>query len=549
MTKLFSLSLTYLLTLLFCNVSFSQMRQRVKVVNKTVVSDCGTLLRGAAQGLDTPPNAYPWKREELSSIKAAGLNTIHIYGEMYQLPTGSRMSQIDEAIQWAKEEGLYVILTIGNWDRPGWYSLNDVKGFWSLYAPRYKDETHVIFEIMNEPGDAGAADSLIEMEKEGYNIIKNAAPNSHIILMSYGSIFSGDKAILTDVRRLEKLVKIDWTNTSIGFHGYGPSAEEQEISINTVKSFGYPMICTEFTPINKSVFDTYDQPAAPLIKVYEKTGISYMHFNFAGFPESDKSIYGNPEWFKKPLADEGIVWKPDFGNWPLEKANCSVPVTEPVVASYPKINPLFFQAEWYNASSGVDKYFSTVGGCDHNDWVKFNNVFLKDFNRVRTRYAGPNGGKIEVRSNNPWEGPLLGTIDLSPTKDFGTFKEELATIAEMEGNVDIYFIFKGGFGIGNFDWFQFENTGALTFTNKGSVNNTIFLFPNPASNYIKLDFPHFDEGEVEIIIKDLSNRTCDERVLLHGDYELLDVSMLNSGLFFITASQGERKWIGRFIKN
>ena len=62
---------------------------------------------------------------------------------------GYRVETIDKVVKLTRELGLYYIMTIGN--DPGTFNEKWAVDFWKFYAARYKDETHVIFEIMNEP--------------------------------------------------------------------------------------------------------------------------------------------------------------------------------------------------------------------------------------------------------------------------------------------------------------------------------------------------------------------------------------------------------------
>ena len=51
-----------------------------------------------------------------------------------------------------REGGLYLIITIGcNGENGAIHDLQFVLDFWKFYGPRYKDETHVLYEAKNEP--------------------------------------------------------------------------------------------------------------------------------------------------------------------------------------------------------------------------------------------------------------------------------------------------------------------------------------------------------------------------------------------------------------
>ncbi|MBR5369064.1 MAG: glycoside hydrolase family 5 protein [Lachnospiraceae bacterium] len=73
------------------------------------------------------------------------------------------MSRVQQVVDWAIEEGMYVILNIHHDNHPeanGFYpdnahreqSVSYIKAIWSQLAERYKDyDEHLIFESMNEP--------------------------------------------------------------------------------------------------------------------------------------------------------------------------------------------------------------------------------------------------------------------------------------------------------------------------------------------------------------------------------------------------------------
>jgi hypothetical protein len=147
-------------------------RERVQIKNGTLVTDRGTLLRGAYFSADGKISYLP-SRKYITNIKKLGLNCIHVYAECpeFQKP-GDKSELIDNLVKWTGDESLYLILTIGGCSRNGQFDLKFVKDFWNFYAPRYKDKTHVIYEICNEPFqwtapyDAGT----IDMEKTVYDI-------------------------------------------------------------------------------------------------------------------------------------------------------------------------------------------------------------------------------------------------------------------------------------------------------------------------------------------------------------------------------------------
>lgn len=116
------------------------------------------------------------------------------------------------------------------------------------------------------------------------------------------------------------------------------------------------------------------------------------------------------------------------------------------------------EAESHNASFGIST--STVlGGCDNNDWARYNAVnFSEPIGSVTFRLAAPtSGNRIEVRLGST-TGTLIAELFTASTgTSFGTYAEQTATFAfAPTGNQDVFIVFKGGFGICNLDWFRFN---------------------------------------------------------------------------------------------
>jgi hypothetical protein len=271
-------------------------RGRVTIEAPAVVTDWGTRLRGGCWCQDCHGGVFP--REELREMKLAGLNAIHVYGEKNDdKPVGYEVENLDSLVEWCRQESLYIVITFGN-SRLSDFS--KVLEFWRFYAPRYADMTHVIYEEKNE----GCAKTAIceepakQMYRDVYKIIREVAPETHIMLLSHSNIQQGIPPLYTDIAWLGP--EVDWTNASIAYHGYGASAQLQEQACTDLGSNGYAMSCTEF-PFNN---------AAQLGATYERAGISYFWF---------EGCWGGtrtPGAMKDYLSRLNLSWQPDFGDWP-----------------------------------------------------------------------------------------------------------------------------------------------------------------------------------------------------------------------------------------
>ena len=107
--KLHILQIFLLLTI--CT-SLQAQRGRVYIQDGTLVTDQGTLLRGAFNSLDV--SDYLPSEEELDEIKKLGLNCVHLYAECSQFQTvGERVELVDSLVNMTERDSLYLVLTIG----------------------------------------------------------------------------------------------------------------------------------------------------------------------------------------------------------------------------------------------------------------------------------------------------------------------------------------------------------------------------------------------------------------------------------------------------
>ncbi|MDQ8193649.1 carbohydrate-binding protein [Coraliomargarita sp. SDUM461004] len=286
------------------------VRGRVQIKNGTVATDTGEMLRGCMTATDSLYGVNMPPKQVLIDIKTRGMNTLHLYGEKPSIPVGSRAHYIDTYVQWTKEEDLYLVLTIGDSGNDIAYILN----FWDFYADRYKDETHVLFEIKNEPehydsNNPPYATSTVNMNRQAYDVIRAHAPDTHVMFFSYaagGGGVAGATGVPTDVAGLGS--GIDWSKASIAFHAYAGQGQDLEDYIYAVKDLGYPLVCTEF----ETDLTPYPNPARNVsddVQAMENTWTSWLNFYTIGQMADDTR-------FKAQIDDAFIGWVPDFGSWP-----------------------------------------------------------------------------------------------------------------------------------------------------------------------------------------------------------------------------------------
>lgn len=287
-------------------------RARVRVSAGNVVTDFGTVIRGTSY-LPRYPDVdrelaivgRDVLRQKWRSFKTEyGLNAIQIDFRTWSVGSvdpASFTALIDLFVDWSAEDGVYLILGYGN--KPGTIDAAGLKRFWEVFAPRYKDHTHVIYELNNEPAELALPkwpQATLALQGKMYGYIRGVAPDTYVILFSVPNITGGAKA----VDAIRSVRDVDYGNASVGFHWYGGDAQ----TIEALRRSGYPVICTEFK--SQSELGAIDYVS--LVDRVHK--LEAVH---AGWIPHQPRIENLGKDFKVAIEAAGISWEPDFGSWPL----------------------------------------------------------------------------------------------------------------------------------------------------------------------------------------------------------------------------------------
>jgi hypothetical protein len=290
----------------------------------TFVSDAGTLLRGSRWSTDirTPQGICNLPaRSSITNLRALGFNALHLYGETWTqgYGAGACQSAIDQLVDWTGQDGLYLVLTIGNANAGGTYNASFAVAFWTNYAPRYAGRTHVLYEIQNEPyysaGNSQPSPAgLIGFERDMYNLIRAAAPATPVLFFSY-PVFRDANGVITDVNALQaQIPSLTWSNEAIAFHGYAPTLAETENTLlavlgrNSATGWnGAPCVQTEY--FNAST-NGQDVPQTIVLEDHFTSWLTFV----------DVNAVANDALYKTPLDSSGVVWAADFGAWPATSA-------------------------------------------------------------------------------------------------------------------------------------------------------------------------------------------------------------------------------------
>jgi Cellulase (glycosyl hydrolase family 5) len=259
-----------------------------RVKNGTLMSDEDTLLRGATLWfVPVAAGQYEWATSSAPWPYFAEyhLNTVRlavVYGPRTDsadpLSLSAALSDLDTAVREATAHHLYAVIDL-HWGA-GAHDEPSAITFWKTVAARYKNDTNVIYEVLNEPvawnpKDYNSQD--IADEETLYQIIRSEAPQTPILLMTFPipvNTNSNKAPTMTDV--VNKLTGINWNNTVVAFHGYWTNTDAGEKQLKAK----YPTMNTEYQfPSSGSGENRAVDGDAYQTQVMEKDGISWICWN------------------------------------------------------------------------------------------------------------------------------------------------------------------------------------------------------------------------------------------------------------------------------
>ena len=294
-------------------------RGRPRILDGTVVTDIGSRIRGASYiAYYNCANNDPasWSLASLAEWGPAyGLNAVRVFvppRTQHCAGGADAAPLIDRLVRETAKDGLYIILVPGG-DGDGSTLAPELQAFWEFYAPRYKDHTHVIYEIKNEPEYApGYPPDVIRMEIDLWNTIRSLAPDSMILAWSPGAFIGHDSSILRD---LSRGVGVDYSNTAVAVHDYcyrdvsSGCVDDMGGTVSTVRRAGYPLIVTEFYSCHSAA------SMGSYISHFEELGVAWTVFRFPGNGDPNDDCAINSA-FQNDVNSGRITWTPDYRKVP-----------------------------------------------------------------------------------------------------------------------------------------------------------------------------------------------------------------------------------------
>ena len=207
------------------------LRARPRVIAGTICTDTGQIMRGCTMDIRKQANPVCTQQAVWDSYRALGLNLVRLDVKTDADGAGRSIAEqlpfLDAAVECAARARMYIMplvsITAGN------YNLGQLTGFWAAVAGRYKDRTHVFYEMTNEPVSGGGywgatphwTDAKLRDLRGVYDIMRAAAPDTHIILFSSANLAPNAASWRTVPQKFGAIGSpIAWGKASIGFHYY-----------------------------------------------------------------------------------------------------------------------------------------------------------------------------------------------------------------------------------------------------------------------------------------------------------------------------------------
>ena len=327
-------------------------RPRVIVGDKygygySVLTSDRNLLRGGAIWLwrakflnDPSQFEYAFQDDYYQTLSDSGVNFIRlcVYTQSNDWGGGTNyndqeevdflLKHTDSVVNFASKYGMYVLLNYhdvgkytgeyGDKDAP---TMGYLKDFWDIFAPRYKNRTHVFYEPVNEPafGSSNFKGAMLDSMYYMYDYIKDMAPETHQSLLCITGAVSkswDSESMVDAVGRFTATYQdsVDWTNASIAFHPYVTT--EKDYPSDPIKDVmkDYAVLNTEANfpcdeTIKSQVLDPDKQCQTVdgelfITETMEKLGVSWNFHKVNGWDRFNQNF----SLVLKDAREKGYIW-------------------------------------------------------------------------------------------------------------------------------------------------------------------------------------------------------------------------------------------------
>jgi hypothetical protein len=257
---------------------------------------------------------------DLERIRSTGLNAVRLPFLYDLLDEPDGFSWLDRVIDWAGQNGLYVILDMHG--APGRQSDADHTGevgkdrffknpvlikraekIWADIARRYKGRPEIAgYDLLNEPMGAKDSASLYKVQTRLYKAIR-AVDTRHLIFIEDG--YKG-------VNRMPRPSRMGWRNVVFSPHSYCFKARRAKDQLSCRKEFVSKILKKQRQSpvpfyIGEFNVEPHGRPSTlkRLIKIFERHGWSWSFWTYkVVMKEGTTSLWGwyrNPAPLKEPL--------------------------------------------------------------------------------------------------------------------------------------------------------------------------------------------------------------------------------------------------------
>jgi hypothetical protein len=335
--------------------------------------------------------------------------------------------ELDKMVQNAADTGMYIIITPGAW--PGTMSQPYLDAFWGIAADRYKNNTHVIFEISNEPVAWQPSDytsAALDKLAEVYSVMRSAAPNTPILSLSFSHANENMNAKVASFTTKVNAISpglLTWSNNldAVSFHPYGTTNMTYIDNLRAV----YPIMCTEWGYPGSGAVVSLAGTKYNGQKL-EESGISWMNFQAGrtnGQFTQDYFDFANDAklkdyfWIKPDTYSTGLLgYKDDLVDLTTKVYSAS---TNMMIASG---NPAYFNGDADRATrndtgtgyitykaSGLGKFKAHIYSHNNYNGIKFyisrNGTVWEPLTVTRSASVATSAG---------WEGATYSSTDALP---------------------------------------------------------------------------------------------------------------------------------------
>ncbi|MBA3706318.1 MAG: carbohydrate-binding protein [Bacteroidetes bacterium] len=140
------------------------------------------------------------------------------------------------------------------------------------------------------------------------------------------------------------------------------------------------------------------------------------------------------------------------------------------------------------------------------------------------------GGTIEIRLGG-LTGTLIGTATVTGTGSWSTYATITCKVSNVKGLQNIYLIYKGTGYVANVNHFKFYEDQTTTVQEMG-VRGNVKAYPTPTAAQLTVDFGDKEANQITIV--DIQGRVLYQDKGNFAGAKTLDISNLNSGVYFLT---------------